>query len=310
MKKRLFRGDPKSGAPLRVAFVIGCGETGSSAYGNVVDQLGEALDSLLLHSSRSLHVDVAVPPGYIHDLHILMEHLTPRMMPNVAAVVDLFPLEMLLDISSDNKSTTVATKIPQSDPLLPLCTALHKVFRVPRLLAMAPTVLFHADVAVLWAEFDLFSDGAVFALAREQSARYAELLSKPGNVNSNGCGNPPTTSGGNYGYNAAVALLDLDAARRSQKYSRLSVQNMAATYGWTGKAVLQDQDFYTMAACSEPSLLHQLPCSWNRQVPAKDNSPPKGVKGVRDLNLANMTRLHAWCEGGTYICSARCPQDD
>ncbi|KAH9378030.1 hypothetical protein HPB48_021181 [Haemaphysalis longicornis] len=284
--------DPKSGAPLRVAFVIGCGETGSSAYDNVVDQLGEALDSLLLHSSRSLHVDVAVPPGYIHDLHILMEHLTPRMMPNVAAVVDLFPLEMLLDISSDNKSTTVATKIPQSDPLLPLCTALHKVFQVPRLLAMAPTVLFHADVAVLWAEFDLFSDGAVFALAREQSA------------------SPPTMSGGNYGYNAAVALLDLDAARRSQKYSRLSVQNMAATYGWTGKAVLQDQDFYTMAACSEPSLLHQLPCSWNRQVPAKDNSPPKGVKGVRDLNRANMTRLHAWCEGGTYICSAHCLQDD
>ncbi|XP_077508524.1 uncharacterized protein LOC144119880 [Amblyomma americanum] len=318
---------------IYVAFVVpGCRSRSAAVvyfhgFGGTLTQLGDALDSLLKHASRPLHVDVLVARRSKREaLAMLLDNLTPRMRAGAGAVVDLLRLEPLIrrlaasNASSSIKSSTGARENsawPKRRWLFCVCTELHRLFRVDRLLLLAPEVQFHADVALLWEQFQQFPTGAVFGLAREQSAKYAWALSHRG-VSSKGtggrdsCGKPPT-SGGTPGLNGAVALLDLDAMRRSAAYQRLSsakgVDRLAREYGWRGGS-LADGDFYTMAVCQEPDLLHMLPCSWNRQVPARNRAPFPLARAAVSSRADHLGEgLYTWCEGGTYACSAHCPED-
>ncbi|XP_049520575.1 xyloside xylosyltransferase 1-like [Dermacentor silvarum] len=194
---------------------------------------------------------------------------------------------------------------PKRRSLFQLCTSLHRSLSVQRVLLLAPEVQFYADVSLLWAQFELFPARAVFGLAREQSPRYARALrhQRGAAPKQGGCGDPPTV-GGNPGLNSAVALLDLDAMRRSPEYNRLysTLDDMVNAYGWYG-GPLADNDFYTIASCRTPALLHLLPCAWNRQVPTSNKAPVASSSGeARDGGL------YRWCEGGVYACSAHCPE--
>lgn len=332
-----FRYGSTAGGPdvpaMYVVFVVpGCRSrsaavVSSRGFGRTETLLGDALDSLLKHASRPLHVDVLVARRSKRGaVAMLLENLTPRTRAGAGAVVDLLRLEPLLRRlaafnDSRNLSSTVSGKnraTPRRRWLFSVCTELHRLFRVDRLLLLAPEVQFHADVKFLWEQFQQFPTGTVFGLAREQSARYARVLSHRGVASRKSgsrysCGEPPT-SGGNPGLNAAVALLDLNAMRRSAAYKRLSsregVDQLARECGWRGGS-LADGDFYTMAGCREPGLLHLLPCSWNRQVPAR-NRVPYPVTRAAGHSWAPANRLddglYTWCDGGTYACSAHCPQ--
>ncbi|KAH8028871.1 hypothetical protein HPB51_020002 [Rhipicephalus microplus] len=193
---------------------------------------------------------------------------------------------------------------PQRGFLFPLCTSLHHLLRHQRVLLLAPEVQFYYDVSLLWAQFERFPAEAVFGLAREQSPRYARLLKhrSGGGQSQRSCGDPPTV-GGNPGLNGAVILLNLEGMRQSQDYAHLysEIEGIAENYGWSA-APLADHDFYTMASCEVPALLHLLPCAWNRQVPGRHKAPVASRDGV-----VRADGLYRWCDGGLYACSAYCP---
>ncbi|XP_037564810.1 xyloside xylosyltransferase 1 [Dermacentor silvarum] len=255
--------------PIHVVFVIpGCRTPAVNLTSN---ELGDALDTLLQHTSRPLHVDVITAlDSNSHKVVMLLECLRPRMQAGVSAVVDLYYLAPNpLHPKSLNIGTANDTgHHPKRRSLFQLCTSLHRSLSVQRVLLLAPEVQFYADVSLLWAQFELFPARAVFGLAREQSPRYARALrhQRGAAPKQGGCGDPPTV-GGNPGLNSAVALLDLDAMRRSPEYNRLysTLDDMVNAYGWYG-GPLADNDFYTIASCRTPALLHLLPCAWNRQV--------------------------------------------
>ncbi|KAH7957537.1 hypothetical protein HPB52_019968 [Rhipicephalus sanguineus] len=258
---------------MHVVFVVpGCR---SRRFAVNVTQLGDALDSLFQHASRPLHVDVLMAGRHPSngDVVTLLECLRPSMRQGVSAVVDLFQLQpgkgklkvMNITLRKSHRGTSNES---QHRFLFPLCTSLHRLLRVDRVLLLAPEVRFHYDVSFLWAQFEQFPAEAVFGLAREQSPRYARTLKHRRGVapKQGGCGDPPTI-GGNPGLNGAVALLNLEGMRQSREYSRLysEIDDIAEKYGWYG-GPLADHDFYTMASCQLPALLHLLPCAWNRQV--------------------------------------------
>ncbi|XP_075539606.1 xyloside xylosyltransferase 1-like [Dermacentor variabilis] len=295
--------------PIHVVFLIpGCQLL---AVNVTVNQLGNALDTLLQRSSRALHVDLIITSdSHSHQVIMLLECLRPRMQAGVSAVVDLYNLSSEVRYL---KSLNVRKGSPRGRTghhlkrrsLFPLCASLHRLLNVERVLLLAPQVQFYADVSLLWEQFELFPASAVFGLAREQSPRYARSLQHQRGAapRQGGCGDPPTV-GGNPGLNSAVALLDLHAMRRSPEYDRLypTLDDMADTYGWYGGS-LADSDFYTMASCRVPALLHLLPCAWNRQVPVRNKAPVASPNGV-----VRYGGLYSWCEGGVYACSANCPE--
>nr|XP_050028446.2 xyloside xylosyltransferase 1-like [Dermacentor andersoni] len=90
--------------------------------------------------------------------------------------------------------------------------------------------------------------------------------------------------------------------QRSPEYHRLfpthgDRANAYGLYGWP----LADSDFYTMASCRTPALLHLLPCTWKRQVPMSKKAPVASPSGaIRNGGLC------MWCEGRVYACSAHC----
>ncbi|KAL3209983.1 hypothetical protein MRX96_037528 [Rhipicephalus microplus] len=70
---------------MHVVFVIpGCR---SHSFNVNVTQLGDALDTLLQHTSRPLHVDVLmVARHHSNDITTLLECLSPNMRHGVSAV--------------------------------------------------------------------------------------------------------------------------------------------------------------------------------------------------------------------------------
>ncbi|KAL1486254.1 hypothetical protein MTO96_031463 [Rhipicephalus appendiculatus] len=290
--------------PMHVVFVVpGCQSPRSTVS---VIQLGHALDSLLQHTSRPLHVDVLMASRHrSNDVALLLECLRPNTRHGVSAVVDLYQLQAERR-KLEAMNITLRSDDPQRGFLFPLCTCLHRLLRVQRVLLLAPEVQFHYDVSFLWAQFEQFPAEAVFGLAWEQGPRYARLLKNRSDVapKQGGCGDPPTV-GGNPGLNGAVALLNLGGMRQSREYARLysEIDDIAEKHGWSG-GPLADHDFYTMASCEVPALLHLLPCAWNRQVPGRQKAPVISRNGA-----VRADSLYRWCEGGLYACSAHCPED-
>nr|XP_054923112.1 uncharacterized protein LOC126524731 [Dermacentor andersoni] len=108
---------------------------------------------------------------------MLLECLRPHMQAGVSAVVDLYNLSLearhLKSLNVLKGSPRVRTgHHPKRRSLFPLCTSLHRLLNVERVLLLAPQVQFYADVSLLWEQFKLFPASAVFGLAREQSPRF------------------------------------------------------------------------------------------------------------------------------------------
>ena len=119
------------------------------------------------------------------------------------------------------------------------------------------------DLAALYREFDAFPSSAVIGVAKEQQPTYDD--------------NPHIARG--EGRNGGVQLLHLGRMRVAQSGSSTAAilaPPAAATYasaleecssGACGDiGYLGDQTFYSALATRHPSLLHTLPCGWNRQL--------------------------------------------
>jgi len=152
------------------------------------------------------------------------------------------------------------------DPIFFLSTALHRLLPadVHRVMKLDLDVLVRVSLTDLQREFRDFRSGEVIALAPDLQPVYYHLLepyrrSHPGAV---------AGEAGQQGFNAGVALYDLDAMRGSRLYNEAlepaAIDALAAKYGFRGH--LGDQDFYTLLGFEHPGLFHRLDCTWNRQL--------------------------------------------
>ncbi|KAH6934366.1 hypothetical protein HPB50_023523 [Hyalomma asiaticum] len=101
-----------------------------------------------------------------------------------------------------------------SKTLFYLTTGVHRLFpaEVRRLIVLDIDIQLRSDIALLHRHFALFPPGAIMGMSHELQPGYRHLLRKyrqehPGTL----CGEP--SSRGNPGFNAGVALVDLEARR-------------------------------------------------------------------------------------------------
>lgn len=151
-------------------------------------------------------------------------------------------------------------------PIFFLSTALHRVLpaEIHRIIKLDLDILVRVNIADLYRQFRRFRAGEVIGLAPDLQPVYFHLL-EPYRKS-----HPGATAGekGQQGFNAGVALYDLDAMRRSATYQAAlgpaAIDALAAKYGFRGH--LGDQDFYTLVGFEHPELFHALDCTWNRQL--------------------------------------------
>lgn len=152
------------------------------------------------------------------------------------------------------------------DPIFFLSTALHRLLPadVHRVVKLDLDILVRVSLTELHREFRHFLSGEVIGLAPDLQPVYYHLLEPYRRAN------PGAVAGeaGQQGFNAGVALYDLDAMRRSRIYNEAleptAIDALAVKYGFRGH--LGDQDFYTLLGFEHPGLFHHLDCTWNRQL--------------------------------------------
>jgi hypothetical protein len=136
---------------------------------------------------------------------------------------------------------------------------------VRRLILLDTDVAVVADIGALHAQFARMAPSAVVGLVPEQTVKLY----------------PPPLCG----LNGGVQLLQLERMRSSVTYAKALDQLASGRDGrWIG--FLGDQTAYTYMAHIDPSLVHLLPCEFNRQACANARGPR-----VRDHAHRRATRL-------------------
>lgn len=109
-----------------------------------------------------------------------------------------------------------------------------------------------SDLALLWREFETFSNGAVIGLAIEQQPSADPSGSTPFRTFRSG-----------FSFNGGVQLLHLERMRspRYEGHLHACAKGGCGDFYWLG-----DQLFYTAVFERDPALFRILPCGWNRQL--------------------------------------------
>jgi hypothetical protein len=109
-----------------------------------------------------------------------------------------------------------------------------------------------SDLALLWREFDTFSNGAAVGLAIEQQP----------SADPSGSSRFRTFRSG-FSFNGGVQLLHLERMRspRYEGHLHACAKGECGDFYWLG-----DQLFYTAVFERDPALFRILPCGWNRQL--------------------------------------------
>ncbi|XP_069691543.1 xyloside xylosyltransferase 1 [Periplaneta americana] len=189
-----------------------------------------------------------------------------------------------------------------SDALFFLSLGLHRIALDQQRAAMfdADTKLC-ANVEELFQEFDRFGADTLFGLAPELTPVYRHVLYLYRSRHKDTRFGEPLSFHGGLGFpglNSGVILFRLDRMRKSTLYNKLlstqAVNALASKYSFKGH--LGDQDFYTLLAMEHPSLVHLLPCAWNRQL----------CTWWRDHGYRDVFDAFAHCDGVVKLYHGNC----
>ncbi|RZF39036.1 hypothetical protein LSTR_LSTR008626 [Laodelphax striatellus] len=154
------------------------------------------------------------------------------------------------------------------------------------------------DIANLFKEFHSFKEDNIIGLAPELSPVYQHILYVYRSHHKHTKLGSPLSNGGFPGLNSGVILFRFDRIRASKLYETLltlpAIQNLTSKYSFKGH--LGDQDWYTLVAMEHQGLIHQLPCSWNRQL----------CLWWRDHGYHDSFDNFAKCDGPSFIYHGNC----
>ncbi|KAF7987414.1 hypothetical protein HCN44_003176 [Aphidius gifuensis] len=187
-----------------------------------------------------------------------------------------------------------------SDALFFLSLGLHRIASVNDKYGIMLDVdtKLSTDIKLLFDEFNNFGDDSLFGLAPELTPVYRHILYLYRSKNSATLFGEPYSSGGYPGYNSGVVLFHLERLRNSLEYDQIvsedMVHHMTEKYSFRGH--LGDQDFYTLLGMERPELIHNIDCTWNRQL----------CTWWRDRGYSDVFGNYSSCNGKIKIWHGNC----